>query len=279
MTLMTISLMSSSSSDPLANGGKRRTLSRCVAGISILLVLIALAAGCGGKRSRPQAPEPPPPKKDLVRTGFSIQAGAFSNVQNAIRLVESLERQGITAYYFRHSSGLFRVRFGDFPTLEGARSAAEALKRAGVLDVYQIVRPEEYAVAKARAHGLTGLRDEIVATAETFVGLKYQWGGQSPTEGFDCSGLAMAVYQLNGLNLPRTSGEQYLAGVPVPKSDLSKGDLVFFSKKGAAKVTHVGLYVGDNRFIHAPGIGKPIRFDSLTHSYYASTYMGGRTYL
>lgn len=248
--------------------------------LAVLFSLLALVAGCGGKQPGARVPEPPPSSKiDLVRTGFSIQAGAFSNAQNAIRLVESLERQGVSGYYFRHSSGLFKVRFGDFPTIEDARAAAEALRRAGALDVYQIVRPEEYAAARARVHGVAGLRNEIVGTAETFVGIQYQWGGQSPTDGFDCSGLAMAVYHLNGLNLPRTSSEQYRAGGPVSKGDLQKGDLVFFSKKGAFRVSHVGLYTGGGRFIHAPGIGKPIRFDSLSHTYYASTYVGARTYL
>jgi hypothetical protein len=270
--------MSSRSTDPDAKGGRRRTLARYVAGISFSLFLVVLAAGCGGKAPRPRVPEPPP-KKELIRTGFSIQAGAFSNVQNAIRLVETLERQGLCAFYFRPSSGLYKVRFGDFPTSEAARAEAETLQKGGVLEVYQIVRPEQYAAAKARWHGIPGLRDDIVSTAETYIGVKYQWGGQSPTGGFDCSGLAMAVYLLNGLNLPRTSSEQYLNGTPVAKGDLMKGDLVFFCKKGGSKVSHVGLYTGDGRFIHAPGMGKPIRLDSLTHTYYASTFMGGRTYL
>ncbi|RJR52623.1 MAG: hydrolase [Desulfobacteraceae bacterium] len=211
--------------------------------------------------------------------GYSIQVGAFSDVQNALRVIEALDRRSVTAYYFRDSSGLLKVRFGDFSTMEEARMAAETLAGAGVIDAFEVVRPEDYAVAKTRVYGAGGLRKEIVATARSFVGTGYQWGGQSPEEGFDCSGLAVAVYQLNGLNLPRTSSEQYLAGAPVKKGRLDQGDLVFFSIKKDKKVNHVGVYAGDGRFIHAPGKGKTIRYDLLEHHYYSSRYIGGRTYL
>jgi hypothetical protein len=247
-----------------------------IAAILLTLSLSALAVGCGGKAQR--APATPAPKA-LTRTGYAIQVGAFYDVQNAIRLVEALDSRSVSAYYFRHSSGLFKVRFGDFPTAEEARTAAETLAGAGVIGPFQVVRPEEYAVAKMRVYGIRGLRREIVATAESFIGTGYQWGGQSPEEGFDCSGLAVAVYQLNGLNLPRTSSRQYLAGAPVKQADLDKGDLVFFAIKRGSKVSHVGLYTGQGKFIHAPGRGKPIRSDLLAHAYYSSRYVGGRTYL
>lgn len=244
--------------------------------LTVGIILAAALIGCGGKAPRP--PEPPP-KRELSRMGYSIQVGAFSNVGNAMRLVDGLERHGIGAYYFRHSSGLFKVCFGNFSTVEEARAKADTLLRAGVVAGYQVVRPEDYAAAKVRIYGTVGLRREIVATAESFIGINYQWGGRSPEEGFDCSGLAMAVYQLNGLNLPRTSSEQFMAGAPVPRSNLSQGDLVFFAIKGGRKVSHVGLYAGDGRFIHAPGSGKPIRSDPLAHAYYSRRYVGGRTYL
>ena len=151
--------------------------------------------------------------------------------------------------------------------------------KEGILDVYYIVSPEEYAVAKVRNYGVAGLRSEIVSTAQSFVGLPYQWGGTFPDKGFDCSGLTMAVYEMNGLNLPRTSGEQFGAGTPVKRNELAKGDLVFFAVSGGEKVTHVGVYAGDGRFIHAPGKGKTIRTDSLSDTYYAKRYIGARTYL
>jgi len=244
----------------------------------VLMAALVLAVGCAKRVPVPERPAPPA-RKELARTGYSIQAGAFSSLQNAQRLTDALGRQGVSAYCFRHHSGLYKVRFGDFPTEQEARARAEGLVKAGVIDVYFVVSPEEYAVAKVRMSGVSGLRAEIVATAESFIGLPYQWGGSSPETGFDCSGLAMAVYEMNGLNLPRASGEQYAAGTPVRQGDLAKGDLVFFAIKGGEKATHVGVYAGDGRFIHAPGKGKAIRADSLSDAYYAKRYIGARSYV
>jgi hypothetical protein len=241
------------------------------------LVLFLLGAGCAAKP--PVREKPVPARKELVRTGFSIQAGAFSNVQNAMRLTETLERQGLSAYYFRHISGLFKVRFGDYATEHEARAKAESLVKTGIIEEFYIINPGEYAVARMKTYGFTGLRSEIVVTAEGFVGIPYQWGGTSPGKGFDCSGLTMAVYQMNGLNLPRTSGEQFAAGNPVGLNDLAGGDLVFFAITAKEKPTHVGLYTGDGRFIHAPRRGKAIRADFLSDGYFATRFMGGRTYL
>jgi cell wall-associated NlpC family hydrolase len=126
---------------------------------------------------------------------------------------------------------------------------------------------------------MTYLRNEIVTTAQTFIGVPYRWGGVSPEHGFDCSGLSMAVYHLNGLNLPRSSEAQWEAGSPVNRSRLSKGDLVFFATSGRGKISHVGIYVGENTFIHAPGRNKRIRLDSLSKRYFRRRYVGARTYL
>jgi cell wall-associated NlpC family hydrolase len=248
------------------------------AGFCLAIVLLAW----GGCATRPPSPPKPPPAlagKEVPRMGYSIQVGAFTNVDNAIRLTESLEEQGVNAYYFHHKAGLFKVRFGDYPTREAARMKAEALVQAGIFSEYYIVSPEDYALARARLYGEATVRSDIVETAEGFIGLPYQWGGSSAEEGFDCSGLTMAVYQLNGLNLPRSSRDQYSVGTPVERAELAKGDLVFFATKGRAKVSHVGVYAGDDRFIHAPGKGKTIRVDSLSDRYYASRYVGARKYL
>ena len=210
---------------------------------------------------------------------FTIQAGAFSRVENAIQLAESLERKGLTAYYFRHESGIYKVRFGEFPSKEAARAMAQELVSSGTIDIYYIVGPDDYALAKVRVYGPAGLRSEIVKTAESFIGLPYRLGGSFPQDGFDCSGLAMAVYQLNGLNLPRTSKEQYASGDPVETRELSKGDLVFFQILKGRKVSHVGVYAGDGKFIHAPGENKTIKSDSLSNAYYARRYIGGRSYI
>jgi hypothetical protein len=245
------------------------------------LAVAAMVMGTGCALKGPVARETAPvkPAGERILLGYSIQVGAFSNVDNAVRLTASLEAQGVNAYYFLHKEGLYRVRFGDFQTLEQAVAHADTLVGAGIIDTYYIVRPEDSPAAKAALYGDAILRNDIVETAQRFIGLPYRWGGASAEEGFDCSGLATAVYQLNGLNLPRTSGEQFRVGTPVGANGLSRGDLVFFAISGARRVSHVGIYIGEGRFIHAPGRGKAVREDFLSDTYYRARYMGGKTYL
>jgi cell wall-associated NlpC family hydrolase len=285
----------------LAPSRRNKGMTRTILSFSILLLLVV---GCGGRKvvvpqttqpppqqapqptpqqapqpSPQQRPEPSSTKSKLARMGYSIQVGAFSHLGNAIRLTESLEHQGLDAYYFRHKTGLYKVRFGDYSSREEALAMVERLKKTDSIWKYYIVNPEDYALAKERVYGRAYFREEIVETAESFIGIPYHWGGSSADTGFDCSGLTMAVYHLNGLNLPRSSWAQYRAGDPVRRSALDKGDLVFFATTGGKRASHVGVYAGDESFIHAPGKGKRIRVDSLSNRYYATRYLGARTYL
>jgi hypothetical protein len=211
--------------------------------------------------------------------GYAVQVGAFSRLENAVRLEGALRRRGIDAYYFRHESGLYKVRFGDHATYEQARQEAEDLHAQGQIGEFFIVRPEDYAAARIRKGRTGDLRRELVETARRFLGVPYCWGGESASEGFDCSGLTMVVYRLNGLNLPRNSRRQFDAGRFVPRKDLKRGDLVFFATGDRGRVSHVGLYIGDGRFIHAPRKGRTVRVENLDNSYFAGRYMGGRTFL
>ncbi|MGD0276545.1 MAG: NlpC/P60 family protein [Syntrophales bacterium] len=256
--------------------------------ISALCIFYLTA--CGGKvairsnyRVQPKAPPKTAKKyilrKELEHIGYTIQAGAFAKVDNAAHLTEQLCRKGLNATYFKDPSGLYKVRFGNFETRELARSRAESLASAGVIDVYYIVYPQDQAAAKAAQYGTDYLRNELVKTAESFIDVPYLWGGTTPEKGFDCSGLAKAVYQLNGLTLPRTSREQFEWGTEVDLDDLQKGDLVFFTTKGVDKVSHVGIYAGDGWFIHAPGSGKRIRADSFDSNYFRERFIGARTYI
>jgi cell wall-associated NlpC family hydrolase len=246
---------------------------------ALLLVGMVVAPGCAVRAPVVHAPGPEKPGSKLAMLGYSIQAGAFADVDNAVRLAASLEVQGLNAHYFLHEEGLYRVRFGDFQTGEEALERAENLVASGVIETYYIVRPEDYTAARAVIQGDAILRDGIVQTAKRFVGLPYRWGGTSPEKGFDCSGLTTAVYQLNGLDLPRSSAEQFRVGTVVIGDGLNKGDLVFFAVSGGRRVSHVGIYTGDGRFVHAPGRGKAVREDLLSDAYYKARYRGGRTYL
>jgi len=260
--------------------GNPRLYSRSISRRRILILfLFLLGAGCAGRPDVGPTREPPIPEKALSRLGYAIQVGAFSHLNNAVRLSQTLQDRGLNAYYFLHVSGLYKVRFGDFSSRENAHRRAQDLQTKGIIDDFYIVGPEDYPAPRDRTKVQAHLRNEIVSTAEDFLGVPYRFGGTSPLHGFDCSGLSMAVYHLNGLNLPRTSGEQWVTGSPVNRSQLSRGDLVFFATSGKGRVSHVGIYLGRGEFIHAPGRGKRIRIDSLARGYYRRRYLGARTYL
>jgi cell wall-associated NlpC family hydrolase len=245
----------------------------------LLLALMFMGQGCA-KASRKPVSAATPMEAIPPLTGYTVQVGAFRVLDNAVTLTRSLAKRGIDAYYFRTKRGLFKVRFGDFSSWVEAHRLANHLIRAGIIDDYYVVPPTAHAFARKKEEPARhGLRNEIVATARRFVGLPYRWGGVSAKSGFDCSGLVMAVYHLNGITLPRTSKEQYRVGKSLLRNDLSEGDLVFFDITGINRVSHVGIYVGDGKFIHAPGRGKTIRTDSLSNTYYAPRYKGGRSCL
>jgi hypothetical protein len=241
-------------------------------------LLFILAVGCGGKPVVVPTTELVIPQRGLTRVGYAIQVGAFSDLNNAFRLTQTLQDRGLDAYYFVHKTGLYKVRFGNFPSKESACTKAEHLLALGIIDEYYVVGPGDYPRSKDQKYATTYLRNEIVNTAESFIGVPYRWGGSSPEHGFDCSGFSMAVYHLNGLNLPRSSEEQWKVGSSVSRGQLSKGDLVFFATSGGKKVSHVGIYIREDTFIHAPGRNKKIRFDSLARRYFRRHYVGARTY-
>ena len=119
----------------------------------------------------------------------------------------------------------------------------------------------------------------VLMRAISLVGTPYRYGGNTPETGFDCSGLVNYVYRdMLDLRLPRTSRE--LAAYQGPKVDparLATADLVFFGSAGV--VTHVGIYVGEGRFVHAPTTGGTVRLDHLDNSYWRRTYTGARRIL
>jgi len=242
-----------------------------------LLLLLAPLSAC-----RRPAPTPRTQLAQLAQLrllGHTIQAGAFARVENAARLAERLKGEGLEATYFVAKDGLYKVRFGDFPSAEAARKRAESLKTQGIIEVFLLVAPEAQAVARRRFTGDAALQEELVHTAESYLGIPYLWGGSSAGTGFDCSGLTMSVYRLNGLRLPRSSRDQYQEGSSVGREDLQKGDLLFFATGRSGQVNHVGLYVGAGRFIHAPRSGQAIRRESLDNPVLSKQYLGARRYL
>lgn len=109
-----------------------------------------------------------------------------------------------------------------------------------------------------------------------FLGIKYRFGGDTPKTGFDCSGLvAYAAEKSLGLKLPHHAAALARRGEPVKRKDLKKGDLVFFNTRGA-RYSHVGIYLGHDRFVHAPRTGTRVRIEDMDQSYWKKRYTGAR---
>jgi hypothetical protein len=271
--------------------------------ITLLLMLASVLHSPAAQRS------------GISHLGYAIQMGAFADVKNAERFTDRLQTKGLDAFYYRKDSGIYAVRFGDFPSRDKARAAARKLVADRLIDSYYIAPPNEIVFAgpqgpvlqkprpdeirsppettrpgrlkpvvppdrppaKAAARGDRDMGAIAARTAERFVGIPYRWGGENVVDGMDCSGFVRAVYNLCGLSIPRTSRDQYKAGESVAKEALQDGDLVFFGSSEDA-INHVGIYVGNGRFVHAPRRGEEIRVTSVDESYFEKRFVGARRY-
>ena len=138
--------------------------------------------------------------------------------------------------------------------------------------------PEQNRVL-ARISSFTDRATNLAIEAMSLIGIHYRRGGNSPENGLDCSGLVRYVFkQSNNIDLPRTSVEMSRVGDQVDRNDLQPGDLVFFNTVRRA-FSHVGIYLGDNKFIHAPTPGSAVRIESMDLAYWKARFNGARRVL
>lgn len=124
--------------------------------------------------------------------------------------------------------------------------------------------------------GLSPARDALVVEAMSHLGIRYRSGGNTPDKGFDCSGLvSYAAAKSLGLKLPRSAAEMAAWAREVDRVELVAGDLVFFNTMNR-KYSHVGIYLGDNQFVHSPSPGGVVRVDNMTQAYWQARYNGAR---
>ena len=130
------------------------------------------------------------------------------------------------------------------------------------------------------APAITGNKGtDVVAFAKQYLGSRYVYGGASPSTGFDCSGFTSYVYSNFGVSLSRSSSGQASNGTSISKSQLEPGDLLIFNNRSNTSVGHVGIYIGNNQFIHAANPGTGVVTDSLSSSYYAQRYVDAKRVL
>lgn len=133
--------------------------------------------------------------------------------------------------------------------------------------------PPERAVVSTEDSAPTAFGDEVALRAIAQVGKPYRYGG-ADLNGFDCSGLVFFIHRELGVMVPRTAAEQYTASTPVNVRRLEPGDLLFFHTTKRKRVTHVGIYAGAGRFIHAPQTGREIELRDLSDQYYGPRLVG-----
>ncbi|MDO4618404.1 MAG: NlpC/P60 family protein [Clostridia bacterium] len=202
-----------------------------------------------------------------VRTAPSADAPVVTTVKNGISVTvlstgskwtKILTSSGSNAYIIT-SAVLSETAYADYKAkMESAKIRADEAQKTNPASTTPAVN---------------GKGAQIIAEAEKYLGTPYVYGGSSPS-GFDCSGFVQYTLKKVGINVNRSSRDQYKNGVAVAKSDLQTGDLVFFSKGGS--ISHVGIYAGNGKVIHSPSPGKVVSYSTLDHMCSYSTYVGAR---
>ena len=158
------------------------------------------------------------------------------------------------------------------PSTEKADDMEKILMDKGLLSQ---LRDMQHTVAD-KAHTVADKASDLVGNAMGFLGVRYKRGGNSAETGFDCSGFVRAIYeQTVGLLLPRRADQQAATTTVIDKKELQPGDLVFFNTMRRA-FSHVGIYVGDGKFIHSPRSGSEVRVEDMRQTYWQRRFDGAR---
>lgn len=218
----------------------------------------------------------------VAKTGTVVTSSNYVNVRNAPSEkadIVTTVKNGIKCTIISQGSKWTKILTADNRTAYIITSAIfddVALANYNAKKTTSVARAgaaQASAPAKSTVPANAAMGARIIAEAEKYIGVKYVYGGTSPS-GFDCSGLVQYTMKNVGISVNRSSRDQYKNGVAVARSDLQAGDLVFFSKGGS--ITHVGIYAGNDKVIHSPSAGHTVCYTTLSHMCSYSTYVGAR---
>lgn len=136
------------------------------------------------------------------------------------------------------------------------------------------LQPRPMFIESLKEPAISDVIDNVIDRAHELLGTPYKWGGTSVEQGFDCSSFLVYLFKTQAnIQIPRTTMAMHRSkAVTIQRGALKPGDAVFFKGNGRGQVSHVGLYIGEGKFIHSPRTGKNIRIDSLSNSYWNKSY-------
>jgi len=179
-------------------------------------------------------------------------------------------RTGISAEVFRHIAVTWAAV--SLLVLQGCATSPPSRSLPPLGDIGSAPGSLETPIPQRQSGAPTSVGSEIVIRAISLLGAPYRFGSSGPTA-FDCSGLVQFVHHELGIQVPRTAAEQYRAADPIRLDDIEPGDLLFFRISGK-RISHVAIYAGSGRFVHAPQTGRPIELRTLDDGYYRPRLAG-----
>lgn len=206
-------------------------------------------------------------QKQVVAARAAQRASIESRIAQRQRMLASIKSEiaAIQAAERRREARLAAQARARFQAQQATASAPAPRSVTAEASVQEVLTPSEPTAAApdARYGGVVGI-------AMQYLGVPYKWGGADPSTGFDCSGFSMYVYAKVGVSLPHHAATQFGMGTPVSLSELQPGDLVFFHGLG-----HMGIYIGNDSFIHAPRTGDVVKISQIS-GWYANRFVGAR---
>ncbi len=212
-----------------------------------------------------------PTYNDQAEFGYAVVTGSYVHVRSGTSVTSSIVAtlsEGLNVKITGVRSGWYCVAYESYT----------GYMHPDYLEPIQVLNPARPPASSSTTKPPEKTEGEkIVELAKQYMGIRYVWGGSTPTQGFDCSGLVVWVFrEWNDYEFRRRT-QLYLNGISVEYSELVPGDLVFFDTGGQGNITHVGIYVGDNKFIHAPKPGTTVTITTMAPgSYYYRTFKCAR---